>query len=90
MSFSFQNDITPFIEKLERLIGLSFKVFLGTSLLVIALGIYIANLLFGNYSLRVLENLKNHEQHLKYEIEVLKKTNAKKHKTYLEWVDAHQ
>ena len=88
MEFSFQKDIAPFIHKLEEILGLSFKVFLLTSLLVMALGIYIANLLFGNHSLQVLENLRHKEVVLSQEIEVLKNTNATLHKKYLEWMDA--
>lgn len=88
MKFSIQEDIAPFIEKLERLLGLSFKVFLTTSFIVMALGIYIANLLFGNHSLRVLENLREKEVVLQQEIETLKHQNAKMHKEYLEWMDA--
>ena len=53
-----------------------------------ALGIYIANLLFGNHSLQVLEKLKSEKVTLTQEIEVLKNKNAKLHKEYLEWVDA--
>jgi len=89
MKFSFQEDIAPFIEKLERLIGLSFKVFLLTAIIVMVLGIYIATLLFGNHSLRVLEDLRHKEVQLNKDIEVLKHKNAKMHKEYLEWVDAH-
>jgi len=88
MKFSFQEDIAPFIEKLEEILGLSFKVFLSTALIVMALGIYIANLLFGNHSLQVLEKLRHKEVVLTQEIEVLKNTNAKLHKKYLEWMDA--
>jgi cell division protein FtsB len=53
-----------------------------------ALGIYIANLLFGNHSLQVLENLRHEKTMLTKEIEVLKNKNAKLHKKYLEWMDA--
>ena len=88
MRISFEEDVRPVIEKIEEIIGLSFKVFLFTSLIVMALGIYIANLLFGNYSLRVLENLRNEEVILSKEIEVLKNENATLHKKYLEWMDA--
>ncbi len=89
MKFSVQEDIAPFIEKLERLIGLSFKVFLLTAIIVMVLGIYIATLLFGDHSLRVLEDLRHKEVQLNKDIEVLKHQNAKMHKEYLEWVDAH-
>jgi len=88
MKFSFQEDIAPFIDKLEEILGLSFKVFLSTALIVMALGIYIANLLFGNHSLQVLEKLRHERVTLSQEIEVLKNKNAKLHKEYLEWMDA--
>ncbi|CAA6819667.1 MAG: Unknown protein [uncultured Sulfurovum sp.] len=88
MKLSFDEDIRPVIDKLEEILGLSFKVFLTTALIVIALGIYIANLLFGNHSLQVLEKLKNEKITLTKEIEVLKNENAKLHKEYLEWTDA--
>ncbi|CAA6813571.1 MAG: Unknown protein [uncultured Sulfurovum sp.] len=88
MKISFQEDIAPFIDKLEEILGLSFKVFLSTALIVMALGIYLANLLFGNHSLQVLEKLKHEKIVIKQEIEVLKNKNAKLHKEYLEWVDA--
>jgi hypothetical protein len=88
MKISFEENIAPFIRKIERLLGLSFKVFLGTALIVMALGIYVANLLFGNHSLRVLEGLRKEEVKLTQEINILKNTNAKLHKKYLEWMDA--
>jgi len=88
MKISFQEDIAPFIRRLEEILGLSFKVFLTTSLIVMALGIYIANLLFGNHSLRVLEKLKKEEIILTKEIEALKNKNATLHKKHLEWMDA--
>ena len=88
MKLSFQEDIAPFIHKLEEILGLSFKVFLSTALIVMALGIYIANLLFGNHSLQVLEKLKHEGTVLSKEIEVLKNKNSKLHKEYLEWMDA--
>ncbi len=89
MKISFQEDISPLIDKLENLLGLSFKVFATTALIVMLLGIYIANLLFGNNSLQVLENLKTQELIHIQEIETLKNENAKLHKNYLEWIDAH-
>ncbi len=86
----FFNDITPYIRKLERIIGLSFKVFIITAIVVVSLGIYVANLLFGNHSLEVLNNLKQEKKVLKVEIESLKEENAKLHKSYLEWTDAEK
>jgi len=88
MTISFTKDIQPYIQKLEKILGLSFKVFLVTTLIVAILGVYIANLLFGNHSLQVLQNLKSHNTLLKSEIVILKKKNATLHKQYLEWTDA--
>jgi len=88
MSFSFQNDIQPYIERLEELVGLSIKVFLFTALIVSALGIYVAVLLFGDHSLQVLQKLKNEKITISTEIAHLKTENAKLHKKYLEWADA--
>jgi len=84
---SFKEDIEPHIKKFEELLGLSFKVFLVTAFMVSVLGIYVANLLFGNYSLQVLQSLKREKQHLQIEIEILKEENAKLHKKFLEWSD---
>jgi len=88
MRISFEEDIRPVINKLEEILGLSFKVFFITALIIMALGIYVANLLFGNHSLQVLEKLKKEEVTLSQEIEVLKNKNATLHKKYLEWMDA--
>jgi len=88
MKISFQEDIQPYIKRLEEILGLSFKVFLVTSFIVTALGIYVANLLFGNHSLQVLQNLKDEKVLMQTQIDELKKENAKLHKEYLEWSDA--
>ena len=88
MGISVTRDIEPMIKKFEALLGLSFKVFITTALVVSILGIYVANLLFGNQSLRVLQGLKDEKKHLAVEIEELKKENAILHKQYLEWTDA--
>ena len=88
MRISFKDDIQPYIKKLEEILGLSFKVFIFTSVIVSVLGIYVANLLFGNHSLQVLEKLKNEKTIVKVQIEHLKNENAKLHKEYLEWSDA--
>lgn len=85
----FERDIEPYIRKFEEILGLSFKVFIVTAVVVTALGIYVANLLFGNHSLEVLNELKREKQHLKIEIEALKQENARLHKHYLEWTDAN-
>ena len=88
MRISFKNDIQPYIKKLEEILGLSFKVFIFTSIIVSLIGIYVANLLFGNHSLQVLQKLKDEKVMLHSEIEVLKNENANLHKEYLEWSDA--
>ena len=88
MSFSIEHDIEPMIRKFEELLGLSFKVFIVTAVIVTGLGIYVANLLFGNHSLQVLQGLKTEEKILQKEIEEFKEENAKLHKQYLEWSDA--
>ena len=88
MAISFTRDIEPYIRKLEEILGLSFKVFLATTIVVALLGIYIANLLFGDHSLQVLQKLQKKEVILKSQIETLKEQNAKLHKKYLEWIDA--
>ena len=88
MAISFTEDIESYIRKLEEILGLSFKVFLVTTLIVSLLGIYIANLLFGNHSLQVLQNLRKREVVLQSQIKTLKEENAQLHKKYLEWTDA--
>ena len=88
MKISFKEDIEPYIRKLEEILGLSFKVFLATTFVVALLGIYVANLLFGNNSLQILQKLEKQEVTLKVQIETLKQKNAKLHKKYLEWTDA--
>jgi len=85
---AFIRNIEPYIRKFEEILGLSLKVFILTAMLVTGLGIYVANLLFGNYSLEVLDSLQREKSHLKVEIEALKQENATLHKRYLEWTDA--
>jgi len=84
----FLNDIVPYIRRLEEIIGLSFKVFILTAIVVTSVGIYVANLLFGNHSLAVLNELKSEKKTLQIEIKEIKEENAKLHKQYLEWTDA--
>jgi len=85
---SFQENIEPTIRKIEEVLGLSFKVFVVTAVVVTLIGIYIANLLFGTYSLSVLQDLRKQEKTLERDIQNLKEENAKMHKKYLEWKDA--
>ena len=81
-------DMEPFIKKFEELFGLSLKIFLATATVVILMGIYVANLIYGNHSLHRLQYLQKEKEILKYEIYSLKQENAKLHKQYLEWSDA--
>jgi transposase len=76
------------IKRFEELLGLSIKIFMVTAIVVISLGIYIGNLVYGDNSLQRLEYLQKKKHRLKREIEFLKKENAKLHKLYLEWSDA--
>lgn len=85
---SLQENINPMIRKFEELLGLSFKIFVSTAIVVIMLGVYVANLLFGNHSLQILQGLTQERKNLKIEIETLKEENAALHKKYLEWSDA--
>ena len=75
-------------DKFEELFGLSIKVFILTSTIVIFLGIYIANLVYGDSSLHRLKSLQREKNRIKQEIYRLKIENAKLHKHYLEWSDA--
>jgi len=84
----FAKDIAPLIRKFEQIFGLSLKIFIVTATIVIIVGVYVANLIYGNSSLQRLQYLQREKASLEYEIETLKKDNAKLHKQYLEWTDA--
>jgi len=86
----FANDIEPIIIRVEEIIGLSFKIFVVTATIVVIMGIYIANLIYGNNSLHRLEYLQQEKMIIKNNIEQLKQDNAKLHKQYLEWEDAQK
>ena len=83
-------NIVPTIKKIEEILGLSLKIFVVTALVVIFLGTYVANLIYGDHSLHVLQHLQKEKTHLKHEISLLKEENAKLHKQYLEWTDAEK
>ncbi|NEW60940.1 hypothetical protein GSY74_06550 [Sulfurovum sp. bin170] len=85
----FAKDIAPIIRKFEQILGLSLKIFLVTATIVILVGIYVANLIYGDNSLHRLEYLQREKESLKQEIHSLKQDNAKLHKQYLEWSDAN-
>ena len=86
----FANDIEPIIIRVEEIIGLSFKIFVVTATIVVIMGIYIANLIYGNNSLHRLEYLQQEKMIIKNNIEQLKQDNARLHKQYLEWEDAQK
>jgi cell division protein FtsB len=68
----------------ERYLGLSWGKLIFALILVLALGIYIGVLLFGDNSLEVLLNLEEYETYLKDEIVRLKEENAALQKEYFE------
>jgi cell division protein FtsB len=83
-------NIAPKIKKIEEILGLSIKIFMITIVIVIFMGVYVANLIYGNNSLHVLKRLQAENRRLKIETSVLKQENAKLHKEYLEWTDAKE
>jgi len=86
----FAKDIEPIIIRVEKIIGLSFKIFVVTATVVVIMGIYIANLIYGDNSLHRLEYLQKEKTIIKHNIEQLKQDNARLHKQYLEWEDAQK
>ena len=68
----------------ERYLGLSWTKLLFALLLVLALGIYIGILLYGDNSLDVLLGLEEYEDYLKDEVSRLKQENAILQKEYFE------
>ncbi len=84
----FAEDIAPLISRFEQIFGLSLKIFIVTATIVILVGVYVANLIYGDSSLQRLQYLQKEKRNLKQEIYSLKQGNAKLHKQYLEWTDA--
>lgn len=87
---SFIKNIKPTIRKIEQILGLSIKVFLVTSIVVVLFGVYVSNLIYGNYSLKIVNRLEDERKYLQEKIELLKQENAMLHKRYLEWEDLNQ
>lgn len=87
---SFIKNIKPTIRKIEQILGLSIKVFLVTSMVVVLFGVYVSNLIYGNYSLKIVNRLEDERKYLQEKIELLKQENAMLHKRYLEWEDLNQ
>jgi cell division protein FtsB len=82
------NNIETIFKRFEELFGLSLKIFVITAIFVVLMGVYIANLIYGNHSLHRLEYLQKEKVILKQNISYLKEKNAQLHKQYLEWIDA--
>jgi len=87
---SFIKNIKPTIRKIEQILGLSIKVFLVTSIVVVLFGVYVSNLIYGNDSLKIVNRLEDERKYLQEKIELLKQENAMLHKRYLEWEDLNQ
>ena len=85
---SFVKSIASIIRRFEQIFGLSLKIFIVTATIVIMMGVYVANLIYGDNSLYRLQYLQNKRESLKDEIYSLKQENAQLHKQYLEWTDA--
>jgi cell division protein FtsB len=86
---AFIKDLGSPIRRFEQIFGLSLKIFIVTATIVIMMGVYVANLIYGDNSLHRLQYLQKEKQLLKQEISTLKHENAKLHKQYLEWSDAN-
>jgi len=86
----FIRDIEPTIRRIEQILGLSLKVFFATSLIVVIFGVYVANLIYGDSSLKIVKNLEREREALKNDIVILKNDNAMLHKRYLEWEDVNE
>ncbi len=68
----------------ERYLGLSLGKFFLALLGVLALGIYIGILLFGDNSLEVLLSIEEYQDYLDTEVENLKDANSQLQKEYFE------
>lgn len=68
----------------ERYLGLSTRLFLFLTLIVILAGIYIGVILYGTNSIDILLDLQAYESYLSDEIERLKQKNAQLQKEYFE------
>ena len=79
----FIEDFASFKKGKKEVIFDIFKV-LSALLLIILLGIYIGNLLFGKNSVEVLFELENKKDALKREVQRLKEDNARLQKEYFE------
>ncbi|MEA1918774.1 MAG: hypothetical protein U9N52_02955 [Campylobacterota bacterium] len=68
----------------ERYLGLSLAKFILALLAVLALGIYIGVLLFGDNSLEILLGIEEYHNYLNEEVQNLKDANSQLQKEYFE------
>ena len=68
----------------ERYLGLSLGSFILALFGVLALGVYIGILLFGENSLEVLLSIEEYQEYLNTEVENLKDVNSQLQKEYFE------
>jgi cell division protein FtsB len=68
----------------EQYLGLTWPKLILALVLIVALGVYLGILLFGDNSLEVLLELEEYEAYLKEDIERLKTENASMQKEYFE------
>jgi cell division protein FtsL len=68
----------------ERYLGLSLMKFILALIFVLALGVYIGILLFGENSLEVLIEIQEYQEYLENQVGELKESNSKLQKEYFE------
>ncbi len=68
----------------QRYLGLSLLKFLSLLIIVLALGVYLGIILYGNNSVEVLFGLQDYETYLQDEVYRLKNENAELQREYFE------
>lgn len=68
----------------QRYLGLSWAKLISITLIVVLMGIYIGNLLFGDNSLTAYIQLQDYQENLIEEVDKLKQENASMQKEYFE------
>lgn len=68
----------------QHYLGLTLVKFLSLLIIIIALGIYIGNILYGVNSVEVLFGLEDYQEYIQDEIVRLKSENAELQKEYFE------
>lgn len=71
-------------ELTQYYLGLPLVKFLSLLIVIITLGIYIGNILYGTNSVKVLFGLENYQEYIEDEIVKLKSENAELQKEYFE------